>query len=151
MAYTRLTQNVIDRIAKGISEGCSNKSAITLAGCAESTFYLWQARGREDQARGIQSIFADLVERLAEAEASRERSLVQGILKDTTWKSKAWLLERLYPNQWGPIEKKDVTLRQALPEQPIINLSVLSMEEKENLSQMLDKAMQQGNGMEDDK
>lgn len=141
MGYVRLTQSVIERIVNALSQGCSNKSAIALAGCSESTFYLWMSRGREDQAREIQSIYAELLEKVEEAEAARERSLVQGILQDTSWKSKAWLLERLYPDRWGAVEKRDITLRQAGAQQPAINLSVLTSEEKQQLNEMLEKAL----------
>ena len=99
------------------------------------------SRGREDQAREIQSIYAELLEKVEEAEAARERSLVQGILEDTSWKSKAWLLERLYPDRWGAVEKRDITLRQANTPQPAINLSLLTSDEKQQLNEMLEKAL----------
>lgn len=141
MAYVRLTQSVIERIVNALSQGTSNKSAIYLAGCAEATFYLWMSRGREDQAREIQSIYAELLEKVEAAEAARERSLVQGILEDTSWKSKAWLLERLYPDRWGAVEKRDITLRQANTPQPAINISLLTSDEKQQLNEMLEKAL----------
>jgi transposase len=141
MTYVRLTKKVIDLIVKAISDGCSNKAALAIAGCAESSFYFWQSKGREDIANGTQSIYAELVTRIEEAEASREKSLVKVIVDDPSWKSKAWLLERLYPDRWGSFEKRDITFRQAKHEKSAINLSILSQEEKHQLDEMLGKAL----------
>jgi transposase len=141
MGYIRLTLKVIDRIVESIKEGCSNKNAIARAGCSESTFYLWTNRGRDDQSNGVASIHAELVARMDEADAERERFLVQSIVQDNGWKSKAWLLERLYPDRWGTIERRDVTLRQSNHDQSTFNLSSLNSQEKENLNEILVKAL----------
>lgn len=94
---SRLTPELAERIANLISTGNFTVVVCGLVGISESTFYRWMARG-EKATRGV---YREFWEQVKKAEAAREAKWVKDIDGDPSWQSKAWLLERRYPERWG--------------------------------------------------
>lgn len=94
---TRLTPELADRIANLISTGNYATVVCGLVGIGESTFYRWLARGEKAKS----GLYREFWEKVKKAEAAREAKWVKDIEGDPSWQSKAWLLERRYPDRWG--------------------------------------------------
>ncbi len=94
---SRLTPELADRIANLISTGNYDTVVCGLVGIHPSTYYGWLARGRRDGTGPYREFF----DKVRKAETAREAKWVRDIDSDPSWKAKAWLLERRYPERWG--------------------------------------------------
>lgn len=63
----------------------------------ESTFYAWMEKAEG----GVGGQFQELMEAVKNASAVAESKAIQTILADDSWQSKAWYLERRFPERWG--------------------------------------------------
>ena len=101
-----------DKFLSAIRLGVSYKSACEYAGYSESSFYEWKqkAEGKysahDNYDREVYAEFMDTVKR---TEQSGKISLLTMINKDETWQSKAWILERRFPEEFGRIDRMEVT------------------------------------------
>lgn len=77
------------KVLAALKAGATVEAACSYARITKETWYAWQ---RKDPA---------LKEDHEEALATSELSLVFDIKKDPSWQSKAWLLERRFPERWG--------------------------------------------------
>ncbi len=94
---TRLTPELADRIANLISTGNYDVVVCGLVGIHPSTYYNWLSKGE----RAKSGIYKEFFDKVKKAEAAREAKWVKDIEGDPSWQSKAWLLERRYPDRWG--------------------------------------------------
>ncbi|NPV52200.1 MAG: hypothetical protein HPY71_01600 [Firmicutes bacterium] len=94
---TRLTPELADRIANLVSTGNYDVVVCGLVGIGTSTYYRWLAMGEKAKS----GIYREFWEKVKKAEAAREAKWVKDIDADPSWQSKAWLLERRYPDRWG--------------------------------------------------
>ena len=96
----KITEELIEEIALAIETPCHTRAALASVGCGHTQFYEWMKIGM----RAPLSIYGQLRKRILVAESTREKQLTKlvhdGALKDARWA--AWLLERLYPERWGP-------------------------------------------------
>lgn len=102
MAKTKLTKNLIEKAVSLKEAGLSNKDVCKALGISEETFYAWQ---RIERATPLQAEFS---ERLTRAETQFKQSLLQEVLRqgmERDWRACAWLLERLYPQEFGRVDR----------------------------------------------
>jgi hypothetical protein len=81
--------------------------AAPAAGVAERTVYRWLAHGRQSDRHHV--LHRWLLAALEQARAEAEVDLVVAMRRAArrgSWKAAAWLLEREYPQRWGPPGKR---------------------------------------------
>lgn len=103
---TKLDADLTERVAAVVRAGNSLLAA-TAVGIGERTLYRWLARGvRGGAANAPYRAFGTAVER---ARAEAEVILVARMSKAAaagSWRAAAWLLERQYPDRWGPVGER---------------------------------------------
>lgn len=103
-----------DVLVSHVRLGAGLADAAARAGVSERTARRWMHRGRRG-AEGDEA-FVDFVERVNEAKAERKAELLEQIGQgrlitgEPDWKAKAWLAERLYPEDFA----KTVTHRRVV-------------------------------------
>jgi hypothetical protein len=127
---TSLTPEVADKVVSAIRSGAYTEVAAQYAGVAQSTFFLWKAKGKRDleerEAGDYPSIahadedhkhewslddgkcwcghtrYSEFLERIKEAEASSEMHAVLKVRAafDDNWQAAMTYLERRYPQRW---------------------------------------------------
>src|SRR3954452_14643657 len=101
-APTKLTDDVSEKITLVVRHGGSVEAGAAAAGVTQRTVRSWMARGQRSGAREAPyRAFRDAVER---AQAEQEADLVASVNRGArrSWRAAAWLLERRYPERWGP-------------------------------------------------
>ena len=94
---SKLTPELIEKISPEIEKGSYQKVAARKCGVGESTFYPWKKKAEG----GVGGQFQELLESVKNASAVTESRAIQTILADDPWQSKAWYLERRFPERWG--------------------------------------------------
>ncbi len=94
---SKLTPELIEKISTEIENGSYQKVAARKCGVGESTFYAWMEKAEG----GVGGQFQELLESVKNASAVAESRAIQTILADDSWQSKAWYLERRFPERWG--------------------------------------------------
>lgn len=87
------------RILLSIGTGLPMKTALQLAGVKNQYYYVWKARAEKGE-----EPFRTFFQECMIAETQGEAGLLQAIHNDKSWQSKAWILERRWPERW---HKKD--------------------------------------------
>lgn len=103
---SKLTPAVAERIAKALEQGMPQETAAKLAGVEPRTFYEWMAQGRREDGRHEYQQFAQAV---TLARATFQESVIAEIRNAFTpgehgvrdWRALAWLMERMFPEQFG--------------------------------------------------
>jgi hypothetical protein len=111
MAELKLNKELIEKAHNLISEGHYAVVVCTYLGIAETSFYNWCRKGKEDFENGKNSIYVQFLQSINEAEAKAEMLHLQNIAKsanDGTWQASAWLLERKHKNRWS--NKQEIQL-----------------------------------------
>lgn len=85
----KYNKDIAETITEMIIKGCFAKDAAASVGIAESTYYKWLKEKSE---------FSEAIKK---AEGIRKTSLIQEIRMDKSWQSKAWMLERLYRDEFA--------------------------------------------------
>ena len=88
----------IKKILDVLRSGSTVEAACAFARIHRDTWYAWMKKDPQ------------LKSDYEEAVAASEVSLVLHIKKDPSWQSKAWLLERRNPAQWGAVNRTEVNL-----------------------------------------
>lgn len=138
---------ILEVVLTVISVGAGHKIAAAQAGIAEKTLktYItwardaWECRELDklpDEPRELERIefFADFYVRLRKAETNLQAYML-GIISKAAhgdWRAGAWLLEKLYPSQFG----HRVELRAEHHVEATVDLSALSVEELRTLKRL---------------
>lgn len=110
---SNLTDEVIERTEKGMSEGFGLSTVIEAQSLEPRTARSWKARGDDDLARGdVDTIYARFA---AAVKRARSKGAMEGLerlrkLGKDDWKAEAWTLERLYPDVYG--QRTHVTIQE---------------------------------------
>jgi len=104
MAKTKLNKKTQAVIVKALKNCLTIKDACDLAGITKSTFFHWMEQG--EAGKKPYKDFSDTIKR---AEPETKEALVGDIRKDKHWTSKAWILERRWPNDWGRKDRLGVS------------------------------------------
>jgi len=99
----KLTEERINLIKEGISEGLPKEIACNAAGISKNTFFRWLREGREDLAEGKETLQRKLLEDMPKIEADCELHHLRNIARhsDKHWEASAWYLERSRPGRYG--------------------------------------------------
>jgi hypothetical protein len=111
-AHTKLTREVRDEIVRRLASGCTLEVAAEAAGVHRVTASRWLATGREAEAAeadgkrltGMQRDCLELLraEQTARAEVRvKALAAIQKAALAGTWPAAAWLLERLFPDEYA--------------------------------------------------
>ena len=96
-AKSKLTRKLIELVGRNIMAGNTKKTTCMAVGISQQTFYRWMKEGKE-QSRGLKSEFCESVKK---AEAVLKTALVSKIMNSPNWQAQAWLLERMFPEEYG--------------------------------------------------
>ncbi len=96
-------------IARLIRSGVPAIHACVASDISQDTYYRWLKEKPE---------FSELIKK---AESERLATLVLAIRKDISWQSKAWLLERLYRDEFGAVNERALLERVKAIEEKINN------------------------------
>jgi len=94
---TKLTRELIGKIAECLRNHNTQRSTCGHLGIHPGTLCRWVSEGQEEKS-GRKRELSEAVKR---AQAFSVAELVNKIAEDPSWQSKAWLLERMYPKQYG--------------------------------------------------
>ncbi len=101
-APTKLTTEIIAKLAALVEEGMFMQPALALLGIPRRSYYYWLERGEQDEADGEKTIYTQLLHTIKKADAACERRNVLGVQAgELGWQSRAWILERKYRTRWG--------------------------------------------------
>jgi hypothetical protein len=88
-------------ICQFIERGLSNERAARASGIHPDTFIEWRKEGWRV------GVLPELSDATKEAESLFVASALQEIWEDKSWTSKAWLLERRFPDEFGKRERRE--------------------------------------------
>jgi transposase len=94
---TILTKELIRKFEQLLSAGNYVVTTCGTLGVSQSAYYDWLKKG-ETAKNGLYAEFEQAVKR---AEHIAEAKWLYDISQDNAWQSKAWLMERRYPERWG--------------------------------------------------
>lgn len=104
MRNTKLNEDLITKMYEYISQGHYTNVVCDFMNINESTFYDWLNKAKEDEEKGIESIYTKFSKSVKEAQARAEMTHLQNILKtarEGTWTASAWFLERKHKQRWS--------------------------------------------------
>jgi hypothetical protein len=105
---TKLQDDIQKRLLSAIEKGLSIIDSCEYAGISEKTYYNWLNKDIETiKDAGEQKKFIQFLQNIKKAQSECQMYCLDFIMKDKSWQSKAWLLERRFPDRWA---KKDMTL-----------------------------------------
>lgn len=118
MLYTVLKRPQIDGLAKLIRNGHPLRFACGSVGIAIGTYYVWikQARALAEKPRteppltAAEKTLIELLRAVEKAQADFVKRAVAGIKRHAIkeWTAAAWLLERMYPQEFGRKARIDI-------------------------------------------
>lgn len=149
---SKLNEATAAVIVSHVRNGSSLADAAALAEVGERTVQRWMHLGRVG-ADGDED-FVDFAERVKQAKADRKRELIEEIGQgrlitgEMDWKAKAWLAERLYPEDFA----KTVTQRRIVVQEMHVTFAAMRGHMKpESYAEMIEAfAITEGVDVEDD-
>ena len=94
---TKLTPELTDRICSVLANGNYITTACAIARIHQRQFFRWMEKGEHESSGPYRKFY----ESVKEAEQTAELALLRDIRTDDSWQSKAWILERRFPERWG--------------------------------------------------
>ena len=103
MAKPKCTHELIEAASELKRGGMNNRDLSQCIGISEATFYRWL----NDTTSAVHREFC---ESLKKAEAEHKAALRERIFKasERDWKAAAWLLERMFPDEYGRRERREI-------------------------------------------
>lgn len=107
---TKLEDDIQQRLILAIERGLTIVDACEYSGISEKTYYNWlnkdttQIKDDDDRKK-----FVQFLQDIKKAQSECQMYCLDFIMKDKSWQSKAWLLERRFPDRWA---KKDMTINE---------------------------------------
>jgi transposase len=95
---SRCTPQLQKQFCDALAKAHTIKNACVVAGISESAFYSWLAKGMSGE-----EPYAKFVELVQDARARGMVALVESIITDKDWRAKAWYLERVWSQDFGPV------------------------------------------------
>lgn len=149
MATKALTKKIITDLEKYITQTTSLKIACGCAGVPSSTFYAWQKAAKEIEEEGKdesdltkdEALLMEFLERIDLAKAKSCKPAIDTVMKaikDGDANQAARLLSRRMPEEFGDWNRKEVTIRQEVPEESSTGIALIpSMGSDIDLDQQL--------------
>jgi len=140
---SKLTKELQKQMAEHFKLGMSARRVCDLLNIGESTFFQWVAIGKADEKLGKKhGRYVEFLETMRKAEAEFDAEHLREIGKSPDWRSRAWLLERRRPDDFGPRDRMSGELDK--PRQGVI----VETEAMDDLHVFLDEQRAQGKLME---
>ena len=102
--------NAQERLLQAVRKGLTIDDACAYAGIVKQTYYNWLNKDvesiKDDEER---KKFVQFLQDIKKAQSECQMYCLDFIMKDKSWQSKAWLLERRFPDRWA---KKDMTINE---------------------------------------
>lgn len=116
MRPSKLTRERSELVVRYVRAGLTLNLAASGAGVAERTIYRWLAAGRQPGRRYARhrALLAAVEQARAEAEVDLVASMMRAARRGS-WKAACWLLEREYPERWGPPGSRPLEASEASP------------------------------------
>jgi hypothetical protein len=112
----KLTPEFIEQAAQLKGDGLNNQDICAALGVSTAAFYGWiQTEDSDGNPLRKKPLELELMEALKNAEADFKRSLLRSIRKagrDKDWKAHAWMLERIYPGEFGRVDRVQAEVKQ---------------------------------------
>ena len=106
----KLEDDIQQRLILAIERGLTIADACEYSGISEKTYYNWLNKDttqiKDDEER---KKFVQFLQDIKKAQSECQMYCLDFIMKDKSWQSKAWLLERRFPDRWA---KKDMTINE---------------------------------------
>lgn len=119
MRPSKLTPSIQAALVASIANGATRQAAADLAGIGAATVREWIARGEgRDPDRPATPELEGFAAEVRRAEASLEIRCVETILESDNWRAAAWLLERRFPDRWGPSARHEVRAEVVTRDEP---------------------------------
>ena len=105
---SKLTDELCDNICQNIREGNTLQYSVQKEGIHYSTYRLWMKKGEESKTQTGK--FFEFYEAIKKAQSEGKNNLVKGIEEHgkKNWQALAWLLERMYPSEFGRTQRVDM-------------------------------------------
>lgn len=97
-----------------LERGLPLKFALKLAGISDVQFRSWMKKADKDLEEGKETVYTKIKKRIERAQAEKVLSYINKIelqAEEGEWKAAAWLLERLYPEEFGKKSHQDVNFK----------------------------------------
>ena len=136
-----ISVEIITKVCNAVKLGMSIGRAATYAGISRQSYYDWRKLGKEKP----DSMYGLFLENIRKAESEAEIKLLIDIQKDEAWQSKAWILERRFPNEWGrkdALSVKAIPFRDKIARDASLDMRNLSIEDLQALKAIQERAMQ---------
>jgi succinate dehydrogenase flavin-adding protein (antitoxin of CptAB toxin-antitoxin module) len=97
---------MLDAIGTLLVEGNHKETVADFLGITRMTWWNWEQRGEREP----DTIFGEFLYTVKKAQAASEISMLRLIRTGWEgWQSKAWIMERRFPQRWG--KRAEITLR----------------------------------------
>ena len=107
---TKLQDDIQHRLISAIEKGLTIVDACEYAGISEKTYYNWLNKNTDEiKDEEERKKFVQFLQDIKKAQSECQMYCLDFIMKDKSWQSKAWLLERRFPDKWA---KKDMTINE---------------------------------------
>jgi transposase len=125
---TRCTPQLQKQFCDALGKAHTIKNACVVAGISESAFYQWLAKGMNGE-----EPYAKFVGLVQHARARGRVALIESIITDRDWRAKSWYLERIWPEEFGPVAHRVIVkeVPQTPPPAPIITVTHVRADENE--------------------
>ena len=116
---TKLEDDIQQRLVTAIERGLSIEDACVYAGITKKTYYNWINKNTDEiKDEAERKKFLQFLQSLKKAQSECQMYCLDFLMKDKSWQSKAWVLERRFPDRWA---KKDMTINEN--NEKVINFS----------------------------
>ena len=109
---TLLTPQVAQDFCALVARGYTKTQAARAMGLHPPAVTDWLRRGRVD----YDGDFVNFLREVNKAQAAYQEKLVKGVEVSSDWRASAWLLERLFPEQYGNQRREVAALRKMVKE-----------------------------------
>jgi transposase len=99
-AAPKFTDEIRAQVLRFLTGGMPLDVTARLVGVEVQTLHIWRSRSRKG-VRGYKGFEQEVVKALAEGEAMHVARLT--VAGASNWRASAWLLERMYPERYGPV------------------------------------------------
>lgn len=122
---SKLTKELVDEILTYKENGLSDADVCDMVGISQQSFYSWLKEAETginatnpDRPVTNRELKLELFEGLKKARAAFKAYHVQTITKAAkrSWQASAWLLERMYPKEFGRIDRQIALMGEATKE-----------------------------------
>lgn len=119
-AKLKLNDTLQKNICNDIKAGVPITHAAVMHGIDKSTFYAWYNKGEKAKSGKFREFYLEVEEAKSVAIALRVRRIYQA--GETDWKSDAWWLERVDPDNFGRKDHHDVKMKAEVKAEVTLNL-----------------------------